>query len=357
MLLRFCAFPFTFVVCCIGSTLAASIVHVALFVLFLLFHGSVSRASASDYDIQRNFWETLYEWILLGATDTVDVVDGKVVFQKRQDRILRTCIVNKVLMDNANYERDYDDFLKAYLKQKAVSNFAGVTWSDIRGHNCHSTKNVEQYDYRNARFFNAFFYNFYGYCFAEYANTVECVCDEDLMIMMLVAPLTWLFGPIYALTRFVNVLMPFITVIHLALHSNLLVFVKVNTFQTIVFLLHVCALLIWLVGAVVVFRNEFYLWHILPTRSGLDNFGLKGTYDEQNTRRILMEIHTEYYRITWQPLVGKILVRRFGDDVANIIQMYLNEVQMIESTQPHLKHVRTIRSILPGSRRRMMMAP
>ena len=317
-------FPFClcFVLCILPSLLLMSMASTSWLVTFLQLHGSAARSQSS----KRKFFETLYHWILDGSANVVDIDSNRVIWAKNDDRKLRVCVVNKILMENATHYKDYDRRFFQFLKHEAKSKFTGITWSGMRQHNVHS--NSDQYCYRNARFTRAFFVDFYAKKFVDLVNDESSTftCDSVLQLCLL-SVLTFIIGPLYVFSRAFNILVPFIISIYLFIVDGDFVFIDIHVMAAFfVCLLYAVALILWLIGFVILCRDEFYLWHILPTVSQFGLFSIRDGYSKQNMDRVFGEIHEAHYDIMapiYEPLVKRLLLVKFGKDVADVVVVFL----------------------------------
>ena len=311
IILKCCAYPILFVICFVGCTLTVAIANTSWLVVFLLVHGSVGRMPDGK-KTNFKFYETLFHWILNEATDVVDSTDQSIILPKCKDRILRVCIINNILVQkNSEYLVNLRDFLKEEAR------------TDIREHaSNHAASTAGKSKIRNAQFWKALMIDFCGSPFIVTQRQVRRQCNEDLFYWMIIASLTWVFGPICALSRVIFIILPFAVLIRLSLADGFETFREIGEFQMIISMMYVFVLMIWFVGAVVVMRDEYYLWNILPTRMQLD-LGENDVEGEISAKRTLSEIHSEYYNISMRPVIKKILILRFGDDLAEIIEIYL----------------------------------
>ena len=309
-----CTFPLLVAIFSFGWMLSLSIISAAWFVLLFLNHGSVQRLTFKSYEIWnggRDFYEKIYQWILDDAADVVDVEDNQVVISKARDRILRVCIVNKLLMDKSSewskQRGKTDSVLVEYLGNESKTNYMNASWRGIRNH--HVRETYDERGQRNAEFTRAFFYNFYADIF--YSLCKERVDAVDTLFFVFCIPLTFLLGPFYVISRAFHLILPLVT--PLMLDWN-----QWDSFQLIIWGTYSCFMVIWCCGMIVVCRREFYLWHILPTMGRLKDFKLGCSFDDAH-----VAIFADYDRITTAPIIRKVLIKHYGADVANVILLYL----------------------------------
>ncbi len=66
---------------------------------------------------------------------------------------------------------------------------------------------------------------------------------------------------------------------------------------------------VWLSLLVVVCRDEFYLWHILPNTEYLQGFG-------RENDAVSHSVMKQYRQIVQYPFIEKMVVNHFGNDIA-----------------------------------------
>ena len=321
-----CLFPLLFAIFSFGWLLSLTIASAAWFVLLFLNHGSVYRIKFRQYDSWesgRDFYEKMYQWVLEGAHDVVDVEDNQIVIPKHRDRILRVCILNKELMDKFIVQRftisvkNRDETFMRYLTAESKTNFVNVTWRGIRDHHVHGRYNG--FGERNAQFMRALFYNFYADIFYDLLKSRGDWSES--LVFGLSIPLTFLFGPFYVISRAFHLILPVVTPLILDWNSW-------DSFQFLIWGTYSCFMVIWCCGVILVCRREFYLWHILPTVNRLKDFKVSCSFDEVSTA-----ISAEYDRVTARPIIRKMLMKRYGVDVSDIIMMYLLCITVTDDTE------------------------
>ena len=83
---------------------------------------------------------------------------------------------------------------------------------------------------------------------------------------------------------------------------------------------------------IVVLKDEYYAWHLLPTtqlaketRVGLDCPVDKPELSEQVIQDIINE---RYYKIAGYPLIERNLSEKYGGDISNIIMNYFDRMDI-----------------------------
>ena len=337
-----CAGPFAFLLCFFALTLLMGVINTWWSGILMMAVGGVPGTWPVNAK-RVKFFDTLNDWIWNGARNVVDFDDDEIILSKSQDRILRVCVVNNILMKNiensdghvtsititpfgrrrSEKNRNYDYVLCEYLKQEAKTNFAGVSWRDLREHNEHcGSSDSQQWVYRDARFLDAIYYDFYAAMFLFISTNISTDWTKYVLRIFIQVPLLHLFCPFYVLSRIVNLLLPFFVPIYVYFIGGTGAFKVFGAFQVIICFLYATSVIIWSVLLFSAYREEYYFWHILPTVQRLD-VELKNGYYERNMDRILTEMCAAHYTITTQPVVKNMLVRRFGSAVADIIETYM----------------------------------
>ena len=123
--------------------------------------------------------------------------------------------------------------------------------------------------------------------------------------------MTFVFGPFYVTSRVFHVLLPCIIPFMLTIEDF-------EVFQMVIWIAYMIMLVIWSMGTLILMKDEYYLWHILPIYARMSKYD-HIMYFNEKTR---MQMYAEYQIITTRPIVERMIVKRYGADVANIILMY-----------------------------------
>ena len=157
--------------------------------------------------------------------------------------------------------------------------------------------------------------------FAEHLGCRKCL---DGSAMIVVAILNYVLGPIYFLSKIVNLLMPFIIVLYLGIAGNINYFVDIDIFLVIIWCLYVIVIISWLIALYLVLNEEYYAWHILPSTKHLRtawNGGSGATLDEVRNK-----IHDNYAGVTLHPLIQRQIKEQYGGDITTLILAYLDSI-------------------------------
>merc|ERR1712228_1109962 len=127
--------------------------------------------------------------------------------------------------------------------------------------------------------------------------------------------LTFVCGPIYILSRWLNVLFPLTFVIILAV-DGINLFDEVDIFQVIM-------LIIWFGLGIDILMEDKYLWMFLPST---DN--MKGIEDQTECDKVGRLIEETYFEMTLYPIIQTVVIDRFGNDIACVILYYFENIHL-----------------------------
>jgi len=293
------------------------------------------------------FYEDTFTWILDDAKNVIEIESGAVLVTTRQDRIIRVCVANKVILlqqqnkHNASiswnepWNNHCDKYFWRSLCEWEKDGFKNVTWSQIREVCNASASTVKHTDSdlfgpKYATFWRSFFYFYYAIVWLDFRHDLERSRGDDKCenILGLVFSFVTLFvtGPVYIVSRWMNVLLPIIIALYLWLGGGINVFVDIDTFQSIMWLSYVALLLIWSTLLYFVAREEFFMWHVLPTTQHL-RAGTKAA----NTK-VSAAIQSRYRELIEYPLIERALMYHFGTGIAQMILDYYNAIESEVST-------------------------
>ena len=137
--------------------------------------------------------------------------------------------------------------------------------------------------------------------------------------------LTFVTGPIYALSRIFNVIFPLIVVLYLYIEGGIVLFVDVNAFQSIMWLIYVVLMIIWWILAYPVLKEEYYLWWIMPHRTSLRAPGKHAVVPPDKMTGIMLE---KYEALIILPLIERLLLEKFGDDIGRVVLDYFSCINL-----------------------------
>eukprot|EP01084_Bolivina_argentea_P059277 108227_1 len=162
------------------------------------------------------FWYTLVGWINSAKQHRVgNRYKGCISFTKKQDQMMRLCCVNKILTNHKPFPKDNQ--LQKYLSDNKVKNqYMEVTMNGIRN----NTKKR-----KNSEFLKKFWHSFYGIAFEEMSyNFRHANYRKDRIrwgfILFGTGLISFFVGPIYLLSRFINLFFPIFIVLYLYFGYN-----------------------------------------------------------------------------------------------------------------------------------------
>ena len=117
--------------------------------------------------------------------------------------------------------------------------------------------------------------------------------------------------------------MPLFIALYLNAVGGVVLFVDVAQFQVTMWCLFVASLAIWLVLGLFVFRQQFYMWHILPTSNHFQvPAGISASRDGK------VSLLKEYEQIHIYPIVEKLMSMTFPADIARVVLDYFECIQL-----------------------------
>merc|ERR1712218_256598 len=216
----------------------------------------------------------------------IDIYTNKILINKNENRILKICIFNKFVLENhkkylkpndatmiydEGWMNYFDEKFINYLQQQTVTRFKNVSYNDLRISCDTSQYKYQHHIWQNRRkhpyFIHTFYYEVYATLLTEFKYKFQQsqTCYNYIAVLVLYF-LTWIAGPIYIFSRFFNVLLPLFVVLYLYINGNgINLFIDLNAFQVIMWLSYVILLGIWFILGIFVLKNQFYLWHVLPS--------------------------------------------------------------------------------------------
>ena len=233
-----------------------------------------------------------------------------------------------------------DTKLLDYLRGKEQEKYEGVSYTDLR-QNCHHQDfepmvHIYSDKRRHPFFIYAFYYDVYAAGLTEFKWKLEHRshgdgerCYHRIGVVTLFY-LTWIAGPVYVASRFFNISMPLLVALYLYYKGNgMVLFVDVDMFQVTMWCIYCVLLVIWFCLAMMVMRDSYILWHILPSTGYL-----KGTRDQSVTDSVMKQIKSDYFGLVQYSVVRGIVEHTFGPDVAVIVLLYFNNIILDESGTP-----------------------
>ena len=261
-------------------------------------------------DTAKKFFET-YKWIMHGHRQNIE---GEMKLSKKQDRIIRTCVVNKVL--ESQLYSSMDPQFKAFIDQQEKTSFINVkSWNMLRIQN--TEKDLYKDDWSQ----------FYQVAMALLAvphiiahNEAKYVHGETKkkIIKYGVGFANFGIAPFYYLSRIFNMIFPFLILINLY-SDGYDIFDRndIHLFQCIMLLLYLFFILMLLILAIICYREHFYLWHLQP-----------GKNIPNSTAIDLNNVMKKYDEMISVPVRNALLKKKYGPDIAKIVIYYCDNIEV-----------------------------
>ena len=221
----------------------------------------------------------------------------------------------------------YHPEFSEYLQNEDLTQFRNISVSGIRD----SCKNFEfKYErYTNKRdhkFWSNWYYLYYGDFMEEikykYSSSPDIAWKVGLLTMYY---LTFIIGPIYGVSRFFNIVLPLIVILYLYINGGIMLFVDINPFQSMMWLIYVILMIIWWIMFYFVIRDEFILWWIMPH---IKNFKAVGGNSRIPPNAMDVIIKEKYENIVVMRLIEKLLMEKYGDDIGKVILDLLVAIEL-----------------------------
>ena len=99
-----------------------------------------------------------------------------------------------------------------------------------------------------------------------------------------------------------------------------MLWMDVNGFQAVMWVIYVFMLCVWWILLILILREDYYIWHILPT-SRLLRAG-------DGCDMVYKRIQDNYFEMTIYPMIEGIINDIYGDDIGYVIMQYYNCIEM-----------------------------
>eukprot|EP01083_Nonionella_stella_P109443 319142_1 len=309
----------------------------------VLYFNTISRLP--DKNDAKEFYLRYIRWIINEPRDVLGL-NNEIIIRRKQDRIIRLCVLNKVLLEQHKMHREpnvphymgrfgnyYDKELYEYLdKQRDTTQFRHVTLRSLRL-NCArlSEKDLNWgHGPRHSEFLAAFYHHLYGYSLKQYRSSHKTIAVVTCTL------LTYVFGPIYLLSKGINLCLPWMIVLYLYVGGGVNMFAVVDTFQLIMWCAYVLLLLLWSSLLFSIIKDDYYLWHILPSTQFFSAVHANKDIDE--------EINDCYFEMTMYPVVESLIHQQFGHDICCLIMDYYDAIHQTAEpiNEVQTKHTQSI---------------
>ena len=327
-----------FIMALLGIALSIIGVSWTLFVV-----DSIIIEKRINYEANKFYYDNL-DWIV-GKTNSIKDGDGNITLSKKQNKIVKLCVINQVLLKNHPlasmnyYNRDvsvskqrwknyYDTGLIEYLDNHQRQNFKNVSLKEMR-QNCvvdenwmrRYTKHVNPFKH----FGNQYYFDILNEIISRYKNDdglEKCVHGLAIAVVGFV---NYILGPVYFTSKIFNLLMPFIIVGYMEIDGHINYFVAVDIYLVIIWCLYVVVILIWMISSCYMLNEAYYAWHILPSTKLL--YAAPSSSAGASCEEVQQQIEEYYFRVALFSLIEETFINRYGSDVTNLIIDYLDSIE------------------------------
>ena len=136
----------------------------------------------------------------------------------------------------------------------------------------------------------------------------------------------WIFGPIFVLTKLLQICYPWIIVGYLIENNLLFSDNRPDLFQLVMLSIYCFLQIMLLIVGIFVFRIHFWLWHIEPGRVSV-------YWESYDDGKLVQNMNGFYQKISWYPAIKDIIIKKFGIDIANIVLLYYNQIDINDAAQ------------------------
>eukprot|EP01083_Nonionella_stella_P173863 601023_1 len=314
----------------IASTLVAMIMCWTWIAAAFLFLG-IERFP-QYHKLSLEFWYTLIRWINNAKQHRIGTVyKGCTSYTKQQDRMMRVASLNYCMASDKRFGGQ-DNALVTYLeKERRENQYMNVTMKALRMHT--NAPDQAQFDRKCWRWYSYFWRS-------EAKRPIERQCREicvnrschnnwhdrhdcclDLFFATGVGSLTFVFGPIYFVSRVVQLFYPMFIVLYLYFGYDVLIWntTGIDMFQIVMMTIYIvlCGVLgiLFYLNA----KEQYLMAHLLP-HAGYISYRHKSESDVENN---IQKITNHYYGIIVVPIRKAMIIERFGPDLGPIIVSYL----------------------------------
>eukprot|EP01084_Bolivina_argentea_P013195 24738_1 len=212
-------------------------------------------------------WLNILSWIKSSQTHKYDNIFS---LTKKQDKIIRICCINQIMIDNRDNQKSnriYTSFDSKFVD--FINSHAGTSYMNIK------SLSELRIHHDTIDFVKGPSPEFLSTCFAlmglpylitkgEVKNNNNMGIWEKNIIFYAISFVNFMIAPFYYLSRIINIAFPF--VIFVILYLNNISIFDVGLFQTVTLLMYVSFILILFILGIPVMIEQYYLWHIMPTK-------------------------------------------------------------------------------------------
>ena len=280
------------------------------------------------------FYRNLLKWIIHESKE-VRNTKNEIILTKRQDKILKICVINKALLHkhteidhtehHFKWKFVHNERAQKYFESEQKTYFQNVTLRKIRDifydPDFKVADSITYQDDRPSYFVPAFYFECYGQWYSQYKIDYDKNNSwKNLVALVTTFWLTFITGPFYVISRFLNHLMPIFILFYLYIDGGILLWTEVDGFQVVMWVIYVFMLCVWWLLLILVLREDYYTWHILPS-SRLLRAG-------DGCDMVYKSIKDNYFEMTVYPMIQKIINDIYGDDIGFVIMEYYNCIEV-----------------------------
>ena len=274
------------------------------------------------------FFLALISWI--DGAHRIRIVDPddermNVTVRPSQDRVIRICTVNRVLLDRVHYGQNrvmrYDRDLHQYLIAESTARDTDCAYSyesvTLRSLKEHTSKHREKSKEAQTRW--ALLSRAWEKVRREVSNILDRLLVEEHFQWVVVHCCT----PLYIMGRCVHLTFAALIVLYLIFGHDIHIFTAdIPAFQTAMFVTYLGLVVLWMVSLRMMWKEIECASYILPSSTTLyDGSGYRRSAIPVEEQEAFQEIMRHYEGIVIEPLATKYCERMFGRDIAALIMV------------------------------------
>eukprot|EP01084_Bolivina_argentea_P227906 384993_1 len=293
-------------------------------------------------NVASEFIFTVIGWINAAQKHHVgSVYKGFTSYTRKQDRIMRLCSLNYVAATSRTSMTFSDPILSQYLQQQRKTQYMNVTMQDLRTHSIR--KKHSQFLRKFWQWYGEIWDSVWDQFKREYRSFRRhgdnCgSCCEEVFYVAISGPITFVGGPIYFLSRILNLFFPLWIILYLYFGYNINIWNtnEIHLFQVVMITIHIalCVLL-----SILFYWNcceQYLMAHILPSSRRIHEI------NNVESQKELKLITNHYYGIVVIPIRRAMVMEKFGRDLGPIILSYLPEQDEYDASDNNVVRVKTI---------------
>eukprot|EP01084_Bolivina_argentea_P113469 202206_1 len=302
-----------------------------------------------DNKTSSELYFTLIKWINSAHKHHVgSIYKGFTSYTKKQDKIMRISSVNYTI-----YNGDINGECFAYCKdtqclqylmtQKEESQYMNVTMNGLRIHS----------DNKHSKFSEKFWnlyqiplkdqYRFWEDRYSKYQSNPGCYtanrCCQEGCLLFGAWTSTFIWGPIYFLSRFLTLFFPLFIVIYLQFGYNVNIWntSEVELLQVVMITIYIGLCVILSILLYLNAHEQYLMAHILPSKSTVPHIR-----SESVVTKSIKSITDHYYSIAVIPIRKALVYESFGPDLGEIILSFLPTKDHYEDSDKNVIRVKNV---------------